>query len=41
VREKKMVFRKELIEERGREGELIEVDDINKLHIGCERVMRC
>jgi hypothetical protein len=40
VREK-MVFRKELIEGRLREGELIEADDINNPHIGCRRVKRC
>jgi hypothetical protein len=39
--EKKMVFRKELIEGRGREGELIEADKKINPHIGCRRVMRC
>jgi hypothetical protein len=37
----KMFFRKELIEGRGREGDVIEVDNkINPL-IGCRRVKRC
>jgi hypothetical protein len=40
VREK-MYDRKELIEDRGREGELIEAGDINNPHIGCRRVKRC
>jgi hypothetical protein len=34
----KMVDRKELIEGRGKEGELIEVDDKNNPHIGCRRL---
>ncbi len=36
-----MVDRKELIEWKGREGELIEADDINNPLIGCRRVKRC
>ncbi len=36
-----MFNRKELIEETGREGELIEADDINNPHIGFRRVKRC
>ncbi len=40
VREK-MVDRKELIEGRGREGELIEADDINNPLIGCKSVKLC
>ncbi len=34
----KMVVSKELIEGRGREGELIEAVDISNSHIGCKRV---
>ncbi len=37
----KIVDRKELIEGREKEGELIEVDDINNPHIGCRGVKRC
>jgi hypothetical protein len=40
VREK-MIDRKELIKGRGREGELIEADDLNNPYIGCRRVKRC
>jgi hypothetical protein len=40
VREK-IVDRKELIEGRGREGELIEADNKINPHIGCRRVKRC
>jgi hypothetical protein len=36
-----MVFRKELIEGRGREGELIEAYNKINFHIGCRRVKRC
>ncbi len=37
----KMIDRKELIKGRGREGELIEADDLNNPYIGCRRVKRC
>ncbi len=39
--EREKVDRKELIEGRGREGELIEADDINNPYIGCKRVKLC
>jgi hypothetical protein len=36
-----IVDRKELIQGRGREGELIEADNKINPHIGCRRVKRC